>query len=207
MSASANGKGYDSIMKILLIGDSGVGKSCLLVRFVEDKFNPSFITTIGIDFKIKTVDINGKKVKLQLWDTAGQERFRTITTAYYRGAMGIILVYDVTDERTFSNIKQWFKTVNEHANDEAQLLLVGNKSDMDTRVVTYEQGESLAKELGLPFVESSAKNDDNVNEIFFTLAKLIQEKIDANKLSAAGSGKDGSVSINGSNSGSKSSCC
>nr|2EQB_A Chain A, Ras-related protein SEC4 [Saccharomyces cerevisiae] len=169
-----------SIMKILLIGDSGVGKSCLLVRFVEDKFNPSFITTIGIDFKIKTVDINGKKVKLQLWDTAGQERFRTITTAYYRGAMGIILVYDVTDERTFTNIKQWFKTVNEHANDEAQLLLVGNKSDMETRVVTADQGEALAKELGIPFIESSAKNDDNVNEIFFTLAKLIQEKIDSN---------------------------
>lgn len=206
--SSGNGKSYDSIMKILLIGDSGVGKSCLLVRFVEDKFNPSFITTIGIDFKIKTVDINGKKVKLQLWDTAGQERFRTITTAYYRGAMGIILVYDVTDERTFANIKQWFKTVNEHANDEAQLLLVGNKSDMDTRVVTTEQGEALAKELGLPFIESSAKNDDNVNEIFFTLARLIQEKIDSNKISGPNGGKDGNISINASNgNASKSNCC
>ncbi|EGA75114.1 Sec4p [Saccharomyces cerevisiae AWRI796] len=175
-ASSGNGKSYDSIMKILLIGDSGVGKSCLLVRFVEDKFNPSFITTIGIDFKIKTVDINGKKVKLQLWDTAGQERFRTITTAYYRGAMGIILVYDVTDERTFTNIKQWFKTVNEHANDEAQLLLVGNKSDMETRVVTADQGEALAKELGIPFIESSAKNDDNVNEYFFHLGEVNPRK-------------------------------
>lgn len=207
-ASSGNGKSYDSIMKILLIGDSGVGKSCLLVRFVEDKFNPSFITTIGIDFKIKTVDINGKKVKLQLWDTAGQERFRTITTAYYRGAMGIILVYDVTDERTFTNIKQWFKTVNEHANDEAQLLLVGNKSDMETRVVTADQGEALAKELGIPFIESSAKNDDNVNEIFFTLAKLIQEKIDSNKLVGVGNGKEGNISINsGSGNSSKSNCC
>lgn len=208
-ASSGNGKSYDSIMKILLIGDSGVGKSCLLVRFVDDKFNPSFITTIGIDFKIKTVDINGKKIKLQLWDTAGQERFRTITTAYYRGAMGIILVYDVTDERTFSNIRQWFKTVNEHANDDAQLLLVGNKSDMDTRTVTYEQGEALAKELGIPFIESSAKNDENVNEIFFTLAKLIQEKIDNDKLAGgSGSGKESNININsGNNATSKAGCC
>lgn len=197
-------------MKILLIGDSGVGKSCLLVRFVEDKFSPSFITTIGIDFKIKTVDINGKKVKLQLWDTAGQERFRTITTAYYRGAMGIILVYDVTDERTFANVKQWFKTVNDHANDDAQLLLVGNKSDMDTRVVSYEQGEALAQELGLPFIESSAKDDSNVNEIFFTLAKLIQDKIDRNAMSNnAGTSKDSNVKIKtgSESSGSSSNCC
>lgn len=207
---SNSNKNYDSIMKILLIGDSGVGKSCLLVRFVEDKFSPSFITTIGIDFKIKTVDINGKKVKLQLWDTAGQERFRTITTAYYRGAMGIILVYDVTDERTFANVKQWFKTVNDHANDDAQLLLVGNKSDMDTRVVSYEQGEALAQELGLPFIESSAKDDSNVNEIFFTLAKLIQDKIDRNAMSNnVSASKDSNVKIKtgSQSSGSSSNCC
>lgn len=208
VSGSTNGKNYDTIMKILLIGDSGVGKSCLLVRFVDDKFNPSFITTIGIDFKIKTVEINGKKIKLQLWDTAGQERFRTITTAYYRGAMGIILVYDVTDEKTFANIKTWFKTVTEHANDEAQLLLVGNKSDMDTRIVTFEQGDGLSKELGIPFIESSAKNDDNVNDIFFTLAELIQEKIDSNQLAAGKNGKATNININSSGgSGSKSNCC
>ncbi|CCH60768.1 hypothetical protein TBLA_0D02650 [Henningerozyma blattae CBS 6284] len=208
-ASSGNAKNYDSIMKILLIGDSGVGKSCLLVRFVDDKFNPSFITTIGIDFKIKTIDINGKKIKLQLWDTAGQERFRTITTAYYRGAMGIILVYDVTDENTFENIRTWFKTVNEHANGEAQLLLVGNKSDMETRTVTYEQGESLAKELGIPFIESSAKDDKNVNEIFFTLTNLIQEKIDSNKMTETpAAGKKDNVNINSSNGGSsKSNCC
>ncbi|CCE66194.1 hypothetical protein TPHA_0P00360 [Tetrapisispora phaffii CBS 4417] len=208
VSGSTNGKNYDSIMKILLIGDSGVGKSCLLVRFVDDKFNPSFITTIGIDFKIKTVEINGRKIKLQLWDTAGQERFRTITTAYYRGAMGIILVYDVTDEKTFANIRQWFKTVTEHANDDAQLLLVGNKSDMETRTVTHEQGDELSRELGIPFVEASAKNDDNVNEIFFTLAKLIQEKIDSNQIATGGNAKDSNININSSGgSGSKSNCC
>jgi len=92
---------YDYLIKLLMIGDSGVGKSCLLLRFSDDSFTTSFITTIGIDFKIKTVEIEGKRVKLQIWDTAGQERFRTITTAYYRGAMGILLVYDITDEQSF----------------------------------------------------------------------------------------------------------
>ncbi|CCK70014.1 Rab GTPase family protein KNAG_0D02650 [Huiozyma naganishii CBS 8797] len=211
MSASGeNSKQYDSIMKVLLIGDSGVGKSCLLVRFVEDKFSPSFITTIGIDFKIKTVDINGKKIKLQLWDTAGQERFRTITTAYYRGAMGIILVYDVTDERTFENVKNWFKTVSDHATDDAQLLLVGNKCDMDTRLVTHEQGEALGKELGIPFVEASAKDDTNVNEVFFTLAKLIQGRLDSQSAadSTAGRGNSkGGVNINENGKKSSSNCC
>ncbi|CAL9728103.1 ras-related protein Sec4p [Monosporozyma unispora] len=201
-------KNYDSIMKILLVGDSGVGKSCLLVRFVEDRFNPSFITTIGIDFKIKTVDINGKKVKLQLWDTAGQERFRTITTAYYRGAMGIIMVYDVTDERTYANIKQWYKTVTEHSNDDAQILLVGNKSDMDTRVVSYEQGEELSRELNIRFMESSAKDDTNVNEVFFTLAKLIQEKLDSNSIQTdLNNGGINIKSNNNTDGNNKSGCC
>lgn len=95
---------HNSQIKLLLIGDSGVGKSCCLLRFSEDSFTPSFITTIGIDFKIRTIDLDGKRVKLQIWDTAGQERFRTITTAYYRGAMGILLVYDVTDERSFGSM-------------------------------------------------------------------------------------------------------
>lgn len=176
-TGSIKNKNYDTIMKILLVGDSGVGKSCLLVRFVDDKFNPTFITTIGIDFKIKTVEIDGRKIKLQLWDTAGQERFRTITTAYYRGAMGIIIVYDVTDERTFANVRHWYQTVTEHANANAQILLVGNKSDMDNRVVSYEQGETLAQELDVTFLESSAKNNSNVNEIFLTLAKLNQHNL------------------------------
>lgn len=100
----AGTRNYDFLIKLLLIGDSGVGKSCCLLRFSEDSFTPSFITTIGIDFKIRTIELDGKKVKLQIWDTAGQERFRTITTAYYRGAMGILLVYDVTDERSFNSV-------------------------------------------------------------------------------------------------------
>ena len=100
---------YDYLFKLLLIGDSGVGKSCLLLRFADDTYTESYISTIGVDFKIRTIELEGKTVKLQIWDTAGQERFRTITSSYYRGAHGIIVVYDVTDESTFANVKQWLQ--------------------------------------------------------------------------------------------------
>ena len=113
---------------------TGVGKSCLLLRFAEDSFTPSFITTIGIDFKIKLTNIHDKRVKLQIWDTAGQERFRTITTAYYRGAMGIILVYDVTDEDSFTSISNWMHQIQIHASENVNMLLIGNKCDASNRV-------------------------------------------------------------------------
>lgn len=192
------------IMKLLLVGDSGVGKSCLLLRFVEDKFNPSFITTIGIDFKIRTIESKGKKIKLQVWDTAGQERFRTITTAYYRGAMGIVLIYDVTDARTFENVENWFQTVTQHANDDAQIFLVGNKSDdEENRQVSREQGQALALKLDIPFLEASAKTNENVDSVFYELASIIQDKhVDAEPL-LSGGGID--VSKNGL--GALSSCC
>lgn len=122
---------YDYLIKLLLIGDSGVGKSCLLLRFSDGSFTTSFITTIGIDFKIRTIELDGKRIKLQIWDTAGQERFRTITTAYYRGAMGILLVYDVTDEASFNNIRNWIRNIEQHASDNVNKILVGNKADMD----------------------------------------------------------------------------
>lgn len=176
MSAKTPSRSYDMIMKLLLVGDSGVGKSCLLLRFVEDKFNPLFITTIGIDFKIRTIESKGKKIKLQVWDTAGQERFRTITTAYYRGAMGIVLIYDVTDARTFENVENWFETVTQHANDDAQIFLVGNKSDdEENRQVSRDQGQQLAQKLNIPFLEASAKTNENVEAIFYELAGVIQE--------------------------------
>mmetsp|Transcript_21904 Transcript_21904/g.59977 ORF Transcript_21904/g.59977 Transcript_21904/m.59977 type:complete len:144 (+) Transcript_21904:54-485(+) len=131
MAASkAGGGNYDHLIKLLLIGDSGVGKSCLLLRFSDDAFTTSFITTIGIDFKIRTIDMEGQKLKLQIWDTAGQERFKTITTAYYRGAMGILLVYDVTDEQSFNNIRNWMRQIQQHASDNVNKILIGNKCDM-----------------------------------------------------------------------------
>jgi len=117
---------YDFIFKILLIGDSGVGKSCLLLRFADDKYSESFISTIGVDFKIRTVNINGKVIKLQIWDTAGQERFRTITSSYYRGAHGIIVVYDVTDRGTFTSVKQWLQEIERFACSSVNKLLVNS---------------------------------------------------------------------------------
>ncbi|CRK44749.1 hypothetical protein BN1723_006275 [Verticillium longisporum] len=180
---------YDFLIKLLLIGDSGVGKSCCLLRFSEDSFTPSFITTIGIDFKIRTIELDGKRVKLQIWDTAGQERFRTITTAYYRGAMGILLVYDVTDERSFNNIRTWFANVEQHATEGVNKILIGNKCDWeDKRVVSTEQGQQLADELGIPFLEVSAKSNINIDQAFYSLAADIKKRLIDNQKSETGAG-------------------
>ncbi|XP_008779100.1 ras-related protein RABE1c-like isoform X1 [Phoenix dactylifera] len=170
---------YDYLIKLLLIGDSGVGKSCLLLRFTDDSFTTSFITTIGIDFKIRTIELDGKRIKLQIWDTAGQERFRTITTAYYRGAMGILLVYDVTDESSFNNIRNWIRQIEQHASDNVNKILVGNKADMDEnkRAVSTSQGQMLADEYGIKFFETSAKTNFNVEQVFFSIARDIKQRL------------------------------
>ncbi|CAO2598957.1 Ras-related protein Rab-13, partial [Lemmus lemmus] len=171
---SAMAKAYDHLFKLLLIGDSGVGKTCLIIRFAEDNFNSTYISTIGIDFKIRTVEIEGKRIKLQVWDTAGQERFKTITTAYYRGAMGIILVYDITDEKSFENIQNWMKSIKENASAGVERLLLGNKCDMEAkRKVQKEQADKLAREHGIRFFETSAKSSMNVDEAFNSLARDI----------------------------------
>ncbi|XP_064646007.1 ras-related protein Rab-8A-like isoform X1 [Lineus longissimus] len=178
-------KTYDYLFKLLLIGDSGVGKTCVLFRFSEDAFNSTFISTIGIDFKIRTIELDGKKIKLQIWDTAGQERFRTITTAYYRGAMGIMLVYDITNTKSFDNIRNWIRNIEEvsgtsqHASADVEKMVLGNKCDMnDRRQVSRERGEQLAVEYGIKFLETSAKASINVEEAFFTLARDIKAKMD-----------------------------
>ncbi|XP_062816097.1 ras-related protein Rab-8A isoform X2 [Anolis carolinensis] len=133
----------------------------------------------GIDFKIRTIDLDGKKIKLQIWDTAGQERFRTITTAYYRGAMGIMLVYDITNEKSFENIRNWVRNIEEHASPDVEKMILGNKCDMNhKRQVTREQGEKLANGFGVKFMETSAKANINVENAFFTLARDIKTKMD-----------------------------
>uniref|UniRef100_V9IF95 Ras-related protein Rab-8A n=1 Tax=Apis cerana TaxID=7461 RepID=V9IF95_APICE len=172
-------KTYDYLFKLLLIGDSGVGKTCVLFRFSEDAFNTTFISTIGIDFKIRTIELDGKKIKLQIWDTAGQERFRTITTAYYRGAMGIMLVYDVTNEKSFENIKNWIRNIEENASADVEKMLLGNKCELtEKRQVSKERGEQLAVEYGIKFMETSAKSSINVEEAFYTLARDIKAKME-----------------------------
>lgn len=181
MPASSKGgkqRDYDYLFKLVLIGDSGVGKSCLLLRFADDAFTESYISTIGVDFRFRTVKIENKTVKLQIWDTAGQERFRTITSAYYRGADGIIMVYDVTSQESFDHVNDWLKEVNRYASEGTCKLLVGNKSDRTAdKVVTAESAKEFADELGIAFLETSAKSAKNVEEAFLTMAgELIKQK-------------------------------
>jgi len=170
-------KTYDLLFKLLLIGDSGVGKTCILFRFSDDAFNTTFISTIGIDFKIKTIELKGKKIKLQIWDTAGQERFHTITTSYYRGAMGIMLCYDITNAKSFENIAKWLRNIDEHANEDVEKMILGNKCDMEeSRVVPRERGDAIAREHGIKFMETSAKNNVNIERAFHELADSILAK-------------------------------
>lgn len=174
---------YDYLFKLLLIGDSGVGKSCLLLRFADHTYTESYISTIGVDFKIRTIDLDGKTIKLQIWDTAGQERFRTITSSYYRGAHGIIVVYDVTDMESFNNVKQWLTEIDRYACENVCKLLVGNKCDLQLKkVVSYEQAKTFAEtaEKPFPFLETSAKAATNVEKAFLTMAAEIKASVATN---------------------------
>jgi len=164
---------YDHLFKLLIIGESGVGKTCLLLRFTDDSFTANHLTTIGIDFKIKIINLDDKQIKLQIWDTAGQERFRTITKTYYKGAHGIILTYDVTDENSFKNIRNWVKQIEQNAQSNVCKVLIGNKCDREDRKISYEEGAKLASEFKMQFFETSAKSNYNVNETFTYLTKEI----------------------------------
>merc|ERR1712063_172196 len=179
--------GYDHLFKLLLIGDSGVGKSCLLLRFADDTYTESYISTIGVDFKIRTVEQDGKSVKLQIWDTAGQERFRTITASYYRGAHGIIVVYDVTDQESFDNVKQWLQEIERYAHESVNTLLVGNKSDLTTkRLVSYDAAKEFAASQEMEFLETSAKNSTNVEKAFMVMAAQIKERMANSSIDTGG---------------------
>lgn len=171
---------YDYLFKLLLIGDSGVGKSCLLLRFADDTYTESYISTIGVDFKIRTVDLDGKVCKLQIWDTAGQERFRTITSSYYRGAHGIIIVYDTTDQESFNNVRTWLYEIDRYASENVNKLLVGNKVDLvEKRAVDKDAAKQFADSLEIPFLETSAKNSTNVEQAFLCMSAQIKSRVAA----------------------------
>lgn len=168
---------YDYLFKLLLIGDSGVGKSSILSSFADDQFTESHISTIGVDFKITTTSIDNSIVKLQIWDTAGQERFRTITTSYYRGAHGIIVVYDITDRESFDNIKSWLEEIERYGTSNTNIILIGNKSDLpDKRKVSVEEAESFAEVNEFTFIETSAKTNCNISKMFNNLSREIKER-------------------------------
>lgn len=169
---------YDYLMKVLLIGDSGVGKSCLLLKYTDDYFCERFISTIGVDFKIKTITIPGcdKIAKLQLWDTAGQERFRTIVSAYYRGSQAIVLCFDCTNRASFEHIKSWLAEVDRYAQPAVVKVLVALKSDLTNhRVVGYEEAKEFADALQIKYVEASSKTGAGVQEVFRVCAKGVYD--------------------------------
>ncbi|EGR29335.1 Ras family protein, putative [Ichthyophthirius multifiliis] len=169
-------KDYDYLFKLVIIGNSGVGKSSLLLRFSDDQFNENYLTTIGVDFRFRTLNIEGKSVKLQIWDTAGQERFRTITSAYYKGADGIVLVYDITSQNTFDDIEKfWISEVESYAEKNVELMLIGNKKDLNQQVTT-QIAEEYAKHKNMEFFEVSAKTADSVQQAFLTLSKKLMAK-------------------------------
>ena len=165
----------DCVYKVLLLGDTTVGKTCFLMKYTDKTFQDVHISTIGLDYRLKSMKLkNGKNVKLQIWDTAGQDRFRAITKNYYKGANGIILIYDVTNSKTYDNVKTWVYQIREEASPNTIVYLCGNKIDMeDLRILKTEDGVKLAEEFGFPFKETSAKEGININETFEDLIERI----------------------------------
>mmetsp|Transcript_24235 Transcript_24235/g.43095 ORF Transcript_24235/g.43095 Transcript_24235/m.43095 type:complete len:214 (-) Transcript_24235:1757-2398(-) len=167
---------YNFLFKIVLIGDSGVGKSNLLSRYIRNEFNLESQATIGVELATKTIEHEGKKIKAQIWDTAGQERYRAITSAYYRGAYGALVVYDVSKRGTFTNVERWLQEIRSHCNQEMQIVLIGNKADLTyLREVSMEEGAEFARKQAISFLETSALERHNVDAAFSVLlTKIVQ---------------------------------
>jgi len=174
------GETYDYLFKFIVIGDAASGKSCLLYRFTDNKYKSDSTHTIGVEFGSKIIEVGGKFIKLQIWDTAGQERFRSVTRSYYRGAAGCILVYDITSRESFHHLTSWLNDARALATSELVIVLVGNKTDLqEDREVTFLEASRFAQENDLMFLETSAKNGENVEEVFMKCAKTILNKIDS----------------------------
>lgn len=169
----------ECVYKVLLLGDSIVGKTCILMRFTEGTFPEIHMSTVGLDYRVKQMTLeNGQSAKVCIWDTAGQERFRAITKNYYKGAHGIMLIYDVTRQETFLNVRNWLTQIKENASDKATIFLIGNKcDDVDGRQVSTEEGSKVADDYKITFIETSAKKDINIASTFEQLVKEIYQKV------------------------------
>ncbi|CAD8067993.1 unnamed protein product [Paramecium sonneborni] len=169
---------YDWLVKVIVLGDSGVGKTNILTQYCDQKFSQNYMATIGVDFKIKTITVEDKKIKLQIWDTAGQERFRNITQTYYKGAFGIIFVYSIVDRNSFNNVETWIKSITENTTDEVCSILVGNKMDSQDRRVQSSEGQALATKYKMPFIETSALENKNIQNIFDILGLNLKKRLE-----------------------------
>ena len=176
----------ESLFKILLLGDSGVGKSCIIIRYIENNFSNNLMNSIGVDFKLKNIEIDSKKIKLQIWDTAGQERFKTITTSYYKGAHAILVVFDITDRDSFDHVRNWMADIDKFAKEGVLRILVGNKCDlMNNRQVSTEEAKEIANKYGIKYIETSAKDTINIDDLFISTAKYLLSK----QIGGTGTGK------------------
>ena len=199
---------FDYLIKILTIGESGVGKTCLISRYNRNEFSENHLSTIAIDFKMKTVKIKDNRVKIQIWDTAGQERFSTLTNGFFKGSDGIIVTYSITDQKSFENVNKWMSQIQQRAPSDVKVILVGNKTDMEnTRVVSYEEGERLADKYNIRFLETSAKTGKNVNEVFENLAADIIEKFGGKRAETINSEQSRENNLNPGERKKKESCC
>ncbi|XP_059445762.1 ras-related protein RABA2a [Corylus avellana] len=204
---------YDYLFKVVLIGDSGVGKSNLLSRFTRNEFCLESKSTIGVEFATRTLQVEGRTVKAQIWDTAGQERYRAITSAYYRGALGALLVYDVTKPTTFENVSRWLKELRDHADSNIVIMLIGNKTDLKhLRAVATEDAQNYAEKEGLSFIETSALEATNVEKAFQTILgeiyRIISKKSLSSEEPAPANIKEGkTIVVGGSEANTKKPCC
>ena len=185
---------YDYLFKVVLIGDSGVGKSNLLSRFTRNEFNLESKSTIGVEFATKSIVAEGKTIKAQIWDTAGQERYRAITSAYYRGAVGALLVYDISKHVTFENVERWLKELRDHAEANIVVMLVGNKSDLrHLRVVSTEEAMAFAEQHNLAFIETSALDASGVDTAFQNILTEIYRLMNRKQMAAEGSSENKNI--------------
>jgi len=174
---------YKYLFKYIIVGDTAVGKSCLLLQFTDKRFQPVHDLTIGVEFGSRTITIDDTQIKLQIWDTAGQEKFRSITRSYYRGAAGCLLVYDITRRETFEHLVSWLEDCRKYSNQNITIMLIGNKCDMESkRAVSRQEGEDFARKNNLTFLETSAKTAENVEQSFLESARRIYQTTEAQGL-------------------------